>query len=189
MAEALLGHAPFTDVYGTGGVFWCDRPVYPGPGNRCADLYDRPPNGKDIFEGPGMLCLEVPDELFRRFNVINVRRTKALNGPAFIPPAKLDGLAFIPLARLEGLAFIPAAELNRLDSPPQLYDYWYAGISRHDLVRNIREWGEGPARDTLRAALQFLDRVGWTTPLRLREEAGSDPRQLEFPLDDFDLFG
>jgi hypothetical protein len=105
------------------------------------------------FEGEVTLCLDVPEQLFDRFDVT-------------------DGVQKECGYRM---ALVPAAELKQLGKP-QVYDHLYAGCSRRELLESIRTWesqeDEGSRRRAveMRQALQFFDRIGWLTPLRLREQ-------------------
>jgi hypothetical protein len=125
---------------------------------------DRQLDISDGFEGDVTLCLEVADDLFERYEW-----AEDGGGPG------------------HRSALIPAAVLNRL-GPPQVYDHGYAGGSRRDLIRGAQQWEEaaasgeertadagwsreGVARHAreMRDAIEFFDRIGWLTPLKLRE--------------------
>jgi hypothetical protein len=122
---------------------------------------DRQLDINDGFEGDVTLCVDVADDLFRQYEWTDHR------------------LGYRH-------ALIPAEVLNRLDKP-QIYDHFYAGISRRDLVHSIRTWEGYGQRETwsdegakaaegslrhgrgMRDALEFFDRIGWLKPLKLHE--------------------
>jgi hypothetical protein len=71
-----------------------------------------------------------------------------------------------------GWAIIPAEVLNR-HGRPQLYDHEYADSSRRALLQAVDGWekaGRPHHAAGMRAAIAFFDRIGWLTPVRLREE-------------------
>jgi hypothetical protein len=131
----------------------------------------RPLGFDDLDDEVGpVLCIDVPDDLF---------------GQHEYEAGHAEGRGWRE-------ANIPAAVLNGLGRP-RLYDALYAGHSRRDLVLSVRELealanevsspteeairvrdqAAGQARE-MRDAIAFFDRIGWLTPLRLREGRG-DP--------------
>ncbi len=144
----------------------------------CEGVYlaTRPLDANDGFPGDVVLCLEVPDDLFAEREATD------------------DGQKSCGYRT----ALIPAAVLNRLGKP-QVYDHFYAGHSRRELVRGARRlegiderrladdegegWkqsGRGNDREVsaagrqakeVREAIEFFDSIGWLTPLKLREAA------------------
>jgi hypothetical protein len=80
-----------------------------------------------------------------------------------------------------GYAIIPAEVLNQYGRP-QVYLHEFATDSRAELLRAILGWEQGDEGDqefarAMRRAVDFLDRSGWRTPLRIQEEgsqAGPD---------------
>jgi hypothetical protein len=105
------------------------------------------------FLGEVTLCLDVPEEELQRFDVTD------------------------ELQEASGyrLALLPAELLNRIGKP-QMYDHLFAGVSRRDMLRNIRQAegrGDDPSGQMLRQAFEFFDRIGWLTPLKLREQEES----------------
>jgi hypothetical protein len=117
-------------------------------------LATHPLDVNDGLEGDATLCLDVPDALFQQYDVTDELQ-------------KASGYR---------LALVPAAELNRLGKP-QVYDHFYAGCSRRELVKEIETWeADGSVSsyqfaNEMREAMTFFDRIGWLTPLKLREEA------------------
>jgi hypothetical protein len=105
------------------------------------------------------LCLDVPVDLFNRHDVSDKIMTQS-------------GYR---------LAIIPALELNRLGVKPQVYDHELCGCSRRDLLRAAEKWEAEEDRQnpdalaqhaqSMRDAISFFDRIGWRTPLKLREES------------------
>ena len=75
-------------------------------------------DANDGFDGPVTLCLDIPEELFKKVETTD------------------------PLQEASGyrMAIIPAAELNLLGKP-QVYDHFYAGLLRRDLVRGGQDLG------------------------------------------------
>ena len=127
------------------------------------------------FRGEVTVCLDVPVDLFEQY----LRQTKAVQAERSYP-----------------FAIIPAEVLNRLGRP-QLYDHFYAGVARVELLRSIREcdmegieadeWGPDEQREErdalglrdaegsrgeaqeMRHAVEFLDQInGWRIPLAAR---------------------
>jgi hypothetical protein len=102
----------------------------------------------DGVEGDVTLCLDIPDEIFDEFECTDEIQ-------------EASGYRF---------ALIPTPVLNRL-GPPQVYDHYYAGSSRRELLTSIRHWGDDhPMAKEMRKALKFFDRIGWLTPLKLKEQ-------------------
>jgi hypothetical protein len=106
------------------------------------------------------LCLDVPESVFAEHDVTDeIQKEMGYH-----------------------LALIPAAELNRLGAP-RVYDHFYAGSSRRELVQASRMWQEGTEEwkqedeaqrqhaQEMRDAIAFFDRIGWLTPVKLQEEA------------------
>jgi hypothetical protein len=134
-------------------------------------------------EGDTVLYAEVPEEEFRQREFEESTRSLTRDEVAqFDPDKEVDGLEYVRM----GYAIIPAEILNR-HGRPQLYDHEYAGGSRADLFKAINAWEQKePAADPdaqtardkhvseLRAAMEFFDKVGWQTPLALREPAPED---------------
>jgi hypothetical protein len=64
--------------------------------------------------------------------------------------------------------------LNRIGKP-QVYDHFYAGLSRRELLRSAEEWENSgdvasyQHAQEMRGAIAFFDRIGWLTPLKVRE--------------------
>jgi hypothetical protein len=133
-------------------VGWTDR--YEEFGMRGVFMATIPLDANDGFDGEVTLCLDVPEDVFGKYDVT-------------------DGLMEKSGYRL---ALIPAGELNRLGLP-QVYDHIFAGCSRRDLIlarqnREVAGLEDGyPSTALMREAVAFFDRIGWLTPLRLREEA------------------
>jgi hypothetical protein len=144
----------FTDLYeefGREGVYFATQQL----------------DALDGFDGDVTLCLDLPPEVFDEYDLTD------------------------DLQRESGyrVALIPATVLNGLGKP-QVYDHEYAGCSRRDLVRGAKSWeaddddaaegedwnGGGRAdayqqhAQELRHAVEFFDRIGWLTPLKLKEE-------------------
>lgn len=104
----------------------------------------------DGFEGDITICLEIPEDVFEEYEVDD------------------------PIHDCRQ-ALIPAEVLNKLGKP-QVYDHWYAGLSREDLVQaaNRLEQGDVTARQyaiDFRAAIQFFDEFSWQKPLKLTEKS------------------
>jgi hypothetical protein len=93
----------FTDIYefsGCEGVCFADRQL----------------DVNDGFEGDVTLCMDAPDEVFERHEVIE-------DGA---PPG------------YGRRALIPAVVLNQIGKP-KVYDHYFAGCSRRDMLRVIRQ--------------------------------------------------
>jgi hypothetical protein len=107
----------------------------------------------DGFGGDVTLCLDVPEDVFDKYDVTD------------------------DLMKSSGyrLALIPADELNRLGKP-QVYDHFYIDSSRRELLHAADIWENDGSVDSfqhaneMREAIAFFDQIGWLTPLRLREE-------------------
>jgi hypothetical protein len=157
----------FTDLY----AFGDQRGVWVGR---------EPLDINDGFEGDVVLCLDVPDDVFERYEM---SETRPDTGQWF----------------QTGRAIIPAAVLNR-HGPAQIYDHNYAGLSRRELVQFIRNWEQGSEQiqeitlgreaigieeegatarrvegikrhvAEMRDAIAFFDEIGWLTPLKVREQ-------------------
>ena len=114
---------------------------------------DRPLDANDGFDGDVVLCLELPAEEFTLHEWVEDE-----GGPGY------------------RYALAPSATLNRF-GPPKVYDHTYAGSSRRELVQAIRMWEEADRPEAraraqeMRNAMEFFDRIGWLTPLRLRENS------------------
>lgn len=150
-----------TDLERTRHIFasgWCDW--YAEFGMEGVYLATNPLDVNDGFAGDITLCLDVPEDLFRQYDVTD-------------EPQEASGYR---------MALVPAAELNRLGKP-QVYDHVYAGCSRRDLLRAIErcEAGGGVASfqhgNDIREAIALFDQIGWRTPLRLREASPIHPEQ------------
>jgi hypothetical protein len=154
-ADAILLDG-WTDTYSLGSV-------------NGVHLSDCPLDYRHGFFDPVVLCVEVAEDAFERYEQVNEKRP----APKYVP-----GIPFLPLDAPPAAyryAIIPAAVLNQIGKP-QLYDQEYARCSRKEVLLAIRDW-EGrtdPQALTLvrsmRESLEFLDRHDWRTPLRLREE-------------------
>src|SRR5262245_38785196 len=93
----------FTDLYeefGMRGVYFSESPL----------------GINDGFEGDVTLCLDVPDEVFKKYDITD--SAMACN-----------------------IALIPAEVLNRIGRP-KVYDHEFAGCSRRELVQSARMWEE-----------------------------------------------
>jgi hypothetical protein len=156
---------------------WCDD--HPRGGIRAAA-------GTGVMiggpEGDTVLCLDVPEELFREREAQESTRplTAAESAAIRAGGAGPDNLEYQRM----GYAIIPAADLNRIGRP-QVYDHEYAGNSRQELLTAIRSWEQAAQAEAdpsginehirgMREAIEFFDSIGWLTPLRLREEALPD---------------
>jgi hypothetical protein len=126
----------FTNLYefrGVEGVYFADRQL----------------GAADGFLGQVTLCLDVPDEVFSRWEWFEHEQGYRLS-------------------------LIPADVLNQLGKP-QVYDHDLAGISRRDMVEAIRGWeqqADWQAADELRESMKFFDRIGWLTPVKVQEQSG-----------------
>jgi hypothetical protein len=129
------GYRDFHAFVGMKGVWWASCQL----------------NASDGFDGPAVLCLEIPEDVFARYEcagfILGHCRT----------------------------SIIPAGVLNGIGKP-QVYDYMHiAGMSRRDLVHIIRRREEAGTADSdsmvqmLREAIDFFDTIGWLTPLKVRE--------------------
>jgi hypothetical protein len=111
---------------------------------------DCPLAAYDGFDGDVILCLDISEDDYKRYEWVEEPRDPGYRK-----------------------SLLPAAFLNTLDKP-QIYDHLYAGSSRRELLQAIRKWEEAGGNDELlggmRAAFGFFDRIGWLTPVNLREE-------------------
>ena len=126
----------FTNLYKCGGV----EGVY---------FADRQRGAADGFLGEVTLCLDVPDEVFSRWEWFEHEQGYRLS-------------------------LIPADVLNQLGKP-QVYDHDLAGISRRDMVQAIKRWeqrGDWEPAQRLREAMEFFDRIGWLTTVKIQEQGG-----------------
>jgi hypothetical protein len=134
--------------------------------------YGRPPDGIEGPEGDTVLCGEVPEEVFREREAQESTQslTKDEAKRMYAGGPEPEGLEYQRM----GYAIIPAEVLIR-HGKPRVYDHDYAGSSRRELVQAIRVWeadrpeGLSHAQE-MRSAVEFFDRIGWLTPLKLREE-------------------
>jgi hypothetical protein len=109
-------------------------------------LASRPLGADDGFPGDVTLCVDLAEPVFARHAVGR-------------------GAAYL-------LSLVPAAELNHV-CRPRVWNHFYVGLSRHDLVESAALWeagdgvpdGRGHAGG-LRAAVRFLDEIDWATPLK-----------------------
>jgi hypothetical protein len=174
VAMRLLDGGRWEDLHtdlGYSGV-WCDN--RPRGGVRAAA-------GSGIIAGgPGgtvTLYAEIPESIFSDREVresiqeLTPEDLEQIDAGGPDP----DGLEYQHM----GYAIIPAVVLNEF-GPPRLYDHVYAGASRAELIRSLRAWEDRTGNDHymvkwLRAAVAFLDHVGWQTPVSLREKTPADP--------------
>jgi hypothetical protein len=134
-------------------------------------LSDCPLDEREGFEGPVTLCVEVPDDIFEKYEWIE----EAAEGREHVPGDPMRGLGCQPGSYR--YAVIPAAVLNTVGQP-QVWDHDYAGSSRKELMDAIRLWERDSDKrhaQEMRDALEYFDRIGWQTPLRLREEQTNLP--------------
>jgi hypothetical protein len=116
-----------------------------------------PLEANDGFEGDVTICLDVPQVIFDTFDVTDTMQEKC-------------GYR---------LALVPAVELNMLGTP-QVYDHTFSGSSRVMLMKSIRNWEQSDSKvgrehgARMRAAVEFFDRIGWLTPIKVREQGGID---------------
>jgi hypothetical protein len=136
-------------------------------------LSDRPLDIREGFEGPMVLCLDVPDYVFEKYELIEVDAFGQEHVPGDpIPGAQLDvagiseeaieqretfrpGQKFSAFGSQPGsyrYAVIPAARLNEIGKP-QVYDHEYAGSSRRVLLQAAEGW-EGHADEIEKAAAE-----------------------------------
>jgi hypothetical protein len=112
-----------------------------------------PLDANDGFDGNVTLCLEVPDDTFGEYEVTDELQAQA-------------GYR---------LGLVPAAALNQLEAP-KVYDHAYAGSSRKEMLDAIRAWESANSKSAhanaqeMRDAIDFFDRIGWLTPIKLQEE-------------------
>jgi hypothetical protein len=159
-------------------------------------ISDRPLDAREGFEGLVTLCLEIPEEVFEKHEWIEDVAEGQEHVPGDPMPAPQcevvessdegivlhekvsPGQKFSAFGSQPGTfryAIIPAAELNQIGKP-EIYDHYYAGSSRKQLVDSIRSWeeygSEGALRHAqkMRDAVEFFDRHGWTTLVRLKEQ-------------------
>jgi hypothetical protein len=112
---------------------------------------DRQLDARDGFVGEVTLYLEIPDDVFSRWEWVEDGGGLGLR-----------------------LSLIPADVLNQLGRP-QVYDHAFAGMSRRDMVQAIKGWeqqGDWQPAHQLREAMEFLDRIGWLTPVKVQEQRG-----------------
>jgi hypothetical protein len=172
----------FTDMHedaplGLAGV-WCE---------------DRPRNGERECAAGGVLmtgtngdtvlCLDVPEELFRKFEVSE--GTRQLTDDEAKHYYATGEMPEYLECRTMGYAIIPAAELNQ-HGKPKVFDQKFSGSTRHEMLKAIRAWEEAQAAtegstegcvrhiQAMRDAVEFFDAIGWQTPLSLRESAPDD---------------
>jgi hypothetical protein len=115
-----------------------------------------PVDVNDGVKGDVVLCLDIPEEVFRKYDVSDELQPY-------------------------GLALVPPEVLNHYGKP-KLYDYKWAGMSRRELLAAARRWEKAEkraerARDhgrKIREAMEFLDSVGWLTPLKLQEQGSEE---------------
>ena len=135
VVESILQEG-FTDLHefaGLSGVYMADCKL----------------NANDGWPGEMTLCLDVPEDVFQRYEIVE----------------ELLGYRY---------AIIPATLLNRIGRS-QIYDHEYAGTSRRDLLRACQRWRRSgsPAASAkaaeMCAAMAVFDRIGWLTPLKQHE--------------------
>jgi hypothetical protein len=124
--------------------------LYDFGGMRGVWFADRRLDGNEGFAGDVTFCLDVPDRDFERYEWVEDG-----GGPGYRH------------------VLLPAAVLNRLGGP-KVYDHLFAGCSCKQMVQAIRrkeqKGGSGyPSAEEMRSAMEFFDRIGWLTPLKLRE--------------------
>ncbi len=143
----------FTTTVATAEAILLERftDLYEGEfGKKGVYFADKQLDTNDGFEGDVTLCLDVPDAVMQQYDVTNTNVSYRL-------------------------ALIPAEVLNQL-SPPQIYDHFYAGASRREILQSIQKWEQSPDESSqrhaqeMREAIKFFDRVAWLTPLKLKEE-------------------
>jgi hypothetical protein len=116
-------------------------------------------------DGPVKLCLDVPEEVYEKWRAEEATRSSislSLKDETFP-----EGLEYQQM----GYALIPAEVLNKIGRP-QVYSTYFGetSTSRAELLDIIAAWGEShPMANELREELAFLDEIGWSTPLSLRE--------------------
>jgi hypothetical protein len=145
-----------TDVPTARAVFangWHDTHCEFGREGVC--LSTVPLDARDGFDGDVTLCLDVPEDLFDRFDLTDE----------------------VQEASGYRLALVPAVELNKLGKP-LVYDHTFAGSSRRELCRSIETWEQSPQSnrhaDGMKEAVRFFDEIGWRTPLKLKEAQGTN---------------
>jgi hypothetical protein len=146
---------------------WTDRDSLRGVNG--VHLSDCPLDYRHGFFDAVVLYQEVPEDMFERHERVDEK-----------PPEQkyVPGIPFLPLDEPPGpyrYAIIPAAVLNQIGKP-QLFDHEYARCSRKEVLEAIRDW-DGRTHPqalalvrSMRDSLEFLDRHGWRTPLRVQEE-------------------
>jgi hypothetical protein len=127
---------------------WAD--LHQHCGTAGVHLADVPLSANEGFPGPLTLCLDVPEELFRQHE-------------------QVEEIGY-------RYAVVPAEALNRLSVRPQVYDHEFAGCSRVQMVRSIREREQAgsadyPSAQDMRDAIAFFDRIDWLTPVKLSKQA------------------
>jgi hypothetical protein len=137
----------FTDLHeecGQQGVYFADRVL----------------DVNDGFEGDVTLCLDLRDDEFKRYEIVEEGAR-----PGY-----------------RRMALVPAAVLNRF-GPAKIFDHLYAGAGRVELLRSIRGWeqhgeecSEEESKESsrrhaqeMRAAIEFFDEIGWLAPEKLKE--------------------
>jgi hypothetical protein len=180
----LLGGAGWGLVEGFDGNYrgvWCD--------DRPRDVCRAAPGSGVMIGGPEgdtVLCADVPEEVFRALEVQESTQgiTKEEEDRIKEGGPEPEGLEYQRM----GYAMIPADVLSQYGRP-QLYDHEYGGSSRRELLRAMQVWKAGAAEaadevsracrerkaQSIRDAVAFFDKVGWQTPLSLREAAPEDP--------------
>jgi hypothetical protein len=109
-------------------------------------LASRPLGADDGFPGDVTLCVDLIE-------------------PVFVRHAVGRGAPYL-------LSLVPATELCHVGQP-RVWDHFYVGLSRRDLLESAALWESGDGLPdgrghggALRAAVRFLDEAGWATPLK-----------------------
>jgi hypothetical protein len=139
--------------------------------NHGVHLSDCPLDLRHGFEGPVVLCIDVPEELFEAHEFVEEDAMYKEHVPGDSP----KGLGAHPGSFR--YAIIPATEMNQIGRP-QYFDHDSFCGSRKDLLEAIRTWEEDGGSQQkaaeLRQALEFLDRIGWNSLVRWKEELGRE---------------
>jgi hypothetical protein len=116
---------------------------------------DRQLDAGDGFQGEMTLCLDLPDDEFERYEA---REEDAPTEP-------------------QRMALVPAQVANRF-GPAKIYDHTDAGLSRVEMLQQIRRWEQIPDEraqqraQVMRETMAFFDEIGWLTPVKVQEAQG-----------------